>query len=78
MVGATLPHVDFVIADQDMSVDDAAAVWANASSQLIENVVRIFLWVSGGRCYWAHWQGLTETRVTVLRPERHSVKRDSE
>ena len=45
MVGATLPHVDFVVADQDVSVDDAAAVGANAARQLIENVVRVLFGV---------------------------------
>ena len=48
MIGAALAHVDLVVADQDVGVDDAAALGADAAGQFVEDVVRVFLQI--GRC----------------------------
>ena len=39
---AALAHVNLVVAQKNLSVDDSSALGANAASQFIENVIRIF------------------------------------
>src|SRR5260370_3585124 len=39
---AALPHVNLVVTQKDLSVDDSSAVRANAARQFIENVIRMF------------------------------------
>ena len=39
---AALAHVNLVIAQKNLSVDDSSALRANAASQFIENVICIF------------------------------------
>src|SRR5260370_26381342 len=39
---AALAHVNLVVTQKDLSVDDSSALRANATSQFIENVIRIF------------------------------------
>ncbi len=39
---AALAHVNFVVAQKNLSIDDSPAVRANAASQFIEDVIGIF------------------------------------
>ena len=43
MVTTTFTHVDLVVPDQNMPVDHAAALWADASGQFVKHVVCILL-----------------------------------
>ena len=47
MLRTTLAHIHFIVTQEDMRIDDAAALRANAAGQLIEDVVSIFFlaWV---------------------------------
>src|SRR5205807_7205734 len=49
VVRASLPHVDFVVADEDMAIDDAPAFGANGSSQLVEDVVGVLFRIGDDR-----------------------------
>src|SRR5260370_41833799 len=39
---AALAHINFVVAQKNLSVDDSSALGANAASQFIEDVICIF------------------------------------
>ena len=40
---AALPHIDFIVADQDLCIDDRAADGTNAAGKFIENIIGVFL-----------------------------------
>jgi hypothetical protein len=42
-VGAALRHEYLVIAQQDLGVDDLAALWADAPRKFVEDIIRVFL-----------------------------------
>src|SRR5205807_191483 len=66
---AALAHVDLAVAQQDMGVDDPAALRADAPGQLEEDVVRVALDPARGR----HWFGCchaTSPCRRIVRPDR--------
>src|SRR5260370_40019164 len=41
--GTPLPHIDLIVSQNHLCVDDLASGWTNAASQLVSDIVGLFL-----------------------------------
>src|SRR6266851_1745870 len=50
-LGTPLPHIDLVVSQNHLCIDDLAAVWTNAASQLVKDIVGVFLSCLSNVCH---------------------------
>src|SRR5258707_3495495 len=56
--GTALPHIDLIVSQNHLGIDDLAAVWTNAASQLVKDIVGVFLSCLSNVCHNASAAGL--------------------